>query len=25
VKAAHTVCPYSRAIHGNVDVKLSVG
>ncbi len=19
---AHTVCPYSRAIHGNVDVKL---
>ena len=20
---AHTVCPYSRAIHGNVDVKLS--
>ena len=24
VKVAHTVCPYSRAIHGNVDVKLSV-
>jgi len=24
VKEAHTVCPYSRAIHGNVDVKLSV-
>jgi len=21
---SHTVCPYSRAIHGNVDVKLSV-
>jgi lipoyl-dependent peroxiredoxin len=24
VKIAHTVCPYSNAIHGNVDVKLSV-
>lgn len=24
VKVADTVCPYSRAIHGNVDVKLSV-
>jgi Ohr subfamily peroxiredoxin len=24
VKIADTVCPYSRAIHGNVDVKLSV-
>jgi lipoyl-dependent peroxiredoxin len=24
VKTAHTVCPYSRAIKGNVDVKLSV-
>jgi len=24
VKTAHTVCPYSRAIQGNVDVKLSV-
>jgi len=24
VKIAHTVCPYSNAIKGNVDVKLSV-
>jgi osmotically inducible protein OsmC len=24
VKIAHTVCPYSRAIHGNVPVKLTV-
>jgi osmotically inducible protein OsmC len=24
VQTAHTVCPYSRAIKGNVDVKLSV-
>jgi len=24
VEEAHTVCPYSRAIKGNVDVKLSV-
>lgn len=24
VEEAHTVCPYSRAIHGNVDVKLNV-
>jgi Ohr subfamily peroxiredoxin len=24
VKIAHTVCPYSRAIQGNVEVKLSV-
>jgi Ohr subfamily peroxiredoxin len=24
LKVSHTVCPYSRAIHGNVDVKLSV-
>ena len=24
LKISHTVCPYSRAIHGNVDVKLSV-
>ncbi len=24
VATAHTVCPYSRAVHGNVDVKLSV-
>jgi Ohr subfamily peroxiredoxin len=24
LKVAHTVCPYSRAIKGNVDVKLSV-
>ena len=24
MKIADTVCPYSRAIHGNVDVKLSV-
>ena len=24
VETAHTVCPYSRAIHGNVDVKLEV-
>ncbi|MEJ0000558.1 MAG: organic hydroperoxide resistance protein [Verrucomicrobiota bacterium] len=24
VKTAHTVCPYSRAIHGNVPVKLVV-
>jgi Ohr subfamily peroxiredoxin len=24
VEIAHTVCPYSRAIHGNVEVKLSV-
>src|ERR1700761_2434832 len=24
MEVAHTVCPYSRAIHGNVDVKLSV-
>jgi Ohr subfamily peroxiredoxin len=24
VKTAHTVCPYSRAIKGNVSVKLSV-
>ena len=23
VDTAHTVCPYSKAIHGNVDVKLS--
>ncbi len=23
VETAHTVCPYSKAIHGNVDVKLS--
>jgi lipoyl-dependent peroxiredoxin len=23
LKVAHTVCPYSRAIHGNVDVKLT--
>ncbi len=22
VDTAHTVCPYSKAIHGNVDVKL---
>jgi Ohr subfamily peroxiredoxin len=24
LKISHTVCPYSRAIQGNVDVKLSV-
>jgi lipoyl-dependent peroxiredoxin len=24
LKISHTVCPYSRAIEGNVDVKLSV-
>jgi Ohr subfamily peroxiredoxin len=24
LKVSHTVCPYSRAIKGNVDVKLSV-
>jgi lipoyl-dependent peroxiredoxin len=24
VKAAHGVCPYSRAIHGNIEVKLVV-
>ncbi len=24
VKAAHEVCPYSRATHGNVDVRLNV-
>ncbi len=24
VETAHTVCPYSRAIHGNVDVTLNV-
>ena len=24
MKLADTICPYSRAIHGNVDVKLSV-
>lgn len=23
VETAHTLCPYSKAIHGNVDVKLS--
>ena len=24
VRAAHAVCPYSNAIHGNVDVKINV-
>jgi len=24
VNAAHAVCPYSNALRGNVDVKLSV-
>ena len=24
VQAAHTICPYSKAIRGNVDVAISV-